>query len=453
MLNRTHHIGVIGLTQSGKTTFLTSLLDHWNNHHPKKFPLGRTPQKHSLMIQWNGEDEDSGRRLFEQNRASIASGEWVSKSLALETYSLSLNCSSWHLAQPIKLYDIPGERLADAEMLRHKCLSHWSEAIVHTIEVDPSLSDHAADFLRAYRGTTSATESSLSRLEKAYRRLMAKFLRSRIPLITPSSMLVDSDGNYVPDDSMTSIEKLEKWFTEQCPMGISGKPIVPVPKCFKDKKSEMWLRCQSHYNEYRRMVVRPALEPLGACHDIVFLVDIAGIFAQGASWKNQASTLIERFVGGVAPGSWTEKWWKKSLHYGALGLVAPQVDRIVFVATQTDRIHRDDRSKVKQLLEDLARPAVRYPASKGYLEVHYCVAAAVESTESHPMHELRYLNQDESEPSKATISELPDEFPNGWKRGDYRFPRTAPRMPENKGNPPKQFGLDAITEILFAIKK
>jgi uncharacterized protein len=453
MLKRTRHIGVVGLTQSGKTTFLTSLLDHWNNHHPKKFPLGKTPQKHELMIQWDGDEEKCGKRRFEKNRASIASGEWVNKSLALESYSLSLNCRSWHLAQPVRLYDIPGERLADAEMLRHKCLSQWSEAIVHTIEVDPSLSQHAAHFKQVFRGTTSATESSLARLEKSYRKLMAKFVRNQIPLLTPSAMLVDADGNYIPDASVTSLAKIEKWFTEQCPMGISGKPIVPVPKCFKDKKNEMWLRCQSNYNEYRSMVVQPALERLGACHDIVFLVDIAGIFAQGTDWKNQASTLIEKFVGPVAPGSWTEKWWKKSLHYCSRGLISPQVNRIVFVATQADRIHRDDRSKVKQLLEDLARPAVKYPNTKSYLYVHYCVAAAVESTESHPKHELWYHSQDERKELKMTVSELPDEFPNVWKGREYRFPRTAPRMPKNKGNPPQQFGLDEITEILFAISK
>jgi predicted YcjX-like family ATPase len=43
MINRTHHIGVIGLTQSGKTTFITSLLDHWTNHNPNKFSLGKRP--------------------------------------------------------------------------------------------------------------------------------------------------------------------------------------------------------------------------------------------------------------------------------------------------------------------------------------------------------------------------------------------------------------------------
>ena len=201
------------------------------------------------------------------------------------------------------------------------------------------------------------------------------------------------------------------------------------------------------------MVVQPALESLGACHDIVFLIDVAGIFSRGTGWKNQASTLIETFISAVAPGNRLEKWWKKAMYRGTLGLVSPQVGRVLFVATQVDRIHQDDRAKIKLLLEDLVHPAINYPKVKGYLDEHYSVAAAVESAESYPQHELRYFDHDGGKPMRKTVSQLPDEFPNDWNGGDYDFPRTAPRMPENRGNPPKQLGLDSITELLFSIRK
>ena len=351
------------------------------------------------------------------------------------------------------LYDIPGERLADAEMLQHSCLSQWSKAIIHSFESDTALAEHTTDFVQVFRNTKESSEANLKQLEECYRMLMARFQSTGVPLISPSSMLVDEKGNYVPDECLDIPEQTEKWFLHASPLGLRGKPVIPLPMCFKSAADQLWKERQKNYVDYRNNVVRPALSPLGNCHDIVFLVDIAGIFSEGVGWKNQASALIESFIEGISAKGHLEKWLRKSAHYGALGLIRPQVSRIKFVATQADRIHKDDRPKVRQLLKDLTRTAIRIPETKGFLSIDYKVAAAVDSTESLPSHHLSYLDENDGHGSRHAVSELPEEFPDCWSRQDYLFPKTAPRMPVNKGNPPKQFGLDSITEELFDIKK
>jgi GTPase SAR1 family protein len=59
-------IGLIGLTQSGKTTFLTSLLDHWSNHDSAKFPLGKSTANSQIYLHWN--DTKGERRCHLEGR-------------------------------------------------------------------------------------------------------------------------------------------------------------------------------------------------------------------------------------------------------------------------------------------------------------------------------------------------------------------------------------------------
>ena len=56
----------LGLTQSGKTTFITSLLAHWKNYKPNLFRLGDDDLV--LDLEFRGDAEASGKRRFELNQ-------------------------------------------------------------------------------------------------------------------------------------------------------------------------------------------------------------------------------------------------------------------------------------------------------------------------------------------------------------------------------------------------
>jgi len=447
-LRRTQQIGVIGLTQSGKTTFITSLLAHWKNYKPNLFRLGDDDLV--LDLEFRGDAEVSGKRRFELNQKKISEGSWVQKTLDTESYSFNLLFGG--KTRPVKIFDLPGERLADIAMAGQPSLLKWSESIVHALKRDPILEEHAKNFLTVYENASDPDEKKLERLDKEYRKLMARFARKHIPLITPSSMLVDENGKYVPDKWLTNLQKAEQWFTEECSMGIKGCPIVPLPPQFKDAKQIITLR-QKYYSEYRSKVVKPALAPLQHCHDVLFLVDVAGILSNHVDWKNQCEHLIKDFIAETVSTKRIQQYTRWLTHKSTFGLATPNSHRrVTFIATQSDRVHADDQDKLEELLKDLTQQSTRLREAKNVLKVQHHVASAVKSTESDSGHRLNFLDEKTQRPATCVVSEVPEYFKDDWSTGDYKFPMTAPRIPKNKGNPPFQENLNLITKYLFNIK-
>ncbi len=111
MLKTPRKVGVIGLTYSGKTTFITSLLDHWSKHHPQRFSLGQNQDR--LWLDWRGKPSLNGKHVYERHRNALGEGEWLPKTLECQRYEIVLRSNSWWSSMPLTLVDIPGERLAD----------------------------------------------------------------------------------------------------------------------------------------------------------------------------------------------------------------------------------------------------------------------------------------------------------------------------------------------------
>jgi GTPase SAR1 family protein len=77
-----HRIAVTGLTGAGKTTFITSLLDHWRQHEPSRFELGPNG-KAEMTCQWR-----DAREYCQRLRYGLGSVERI----------VGLECSGWRFA-------------------------------------------------------------------------------------------------------------------------------------------------------------------------------------------------------------------------------------------------------------------------------------------------------------------------------------------------------------------
>lgn len=438
-------IGLIGLTQSGKTTFLTSLLDHWSNHDPAKFPLGTSAKRDAIHLQWRDPDHE---RRFQRYRDALANGHWLDKTLNCSTFKLAISSQPWWRNQYRTIYDIPGERLADAEILHRKTIREWSDSIVHYMSMG-DLKKLSVDFLSAYDRTASPSEAWANELTSHYREFIVRCLRSASPFITPSSVLVDAEGRYVPSEYLTGEKDIALWIREKSCFGLQNQLLIPLPKAFDG--TEIYKQRQQGFASYREQVVGPALEMLASCQDIVVLIDVGAILTMGPEWKNHTMAFLQAIMRSVTPsGWWTKKGWDMAWYVSG-GYVGAQAERVIFVATQADRVHADDRGKLLGLLHELVWSAIRDIVAKKRIIAEYCVVSAVESTESRENHTLTYRDIDSSAASSCAVTPLPDGFADDWKGEDFVFPITAPRVPVSRAKPPRQFGLEAITEKLLFI--
>lgn len=452
-----HRIAVTGLTQAGKTVFLTSLIDHWLKCDPNRFRLDGATQK-QIYCKWSDtEIGRQGRRFFLKNRARLERGDWPEKTLSNERYELLVKLDGRWRWKRVTFIDIPGERFADADMLLARSFDQWSDEIRHRLGLEERIANESREFLALYDAATADEKlgpATVDNLAVAYQRLLAQLILRQHPFISPSSILVDQTGQYVPDRVLDASDPavLVDWLSTTAECGLHGKPVFPLPPSVR--ATESGRRIAQNYLAYCQQVVRPALAPLAGCQDVFILIDIVAILENGPEWKNVLAELLDSMLRHVAPGGKLTRLMKTTLRLGSLGWMPTHLRRISFIATQIDRVHPNEHDRLGRLLESLYREAARCYEADGSFQCNRVLVAAVNST--HCADGLLSYNRQNSrgelEGAQQSANSLPDAFEEDWCPDDYQFPRPAAIMPKNRGVPPAQINLERVTRMLFKIK-
>jgi uncharacterized protein len=448
----TQRIAVVGMLRSGKTTFLTSLIDHWLNHDPDKLPLR---QGKELLCRWK-DDSSAGAREFSSNRQRLSESRWPVKTLKPVSYELAWKYQGDYFYRRLELFDIPGERLADADMLICGGLNHWSQHLVHLFEKDPRTRGPFQTFSRFFHEQRSeaAYDEWIKDLELAYREFIATLIYQQHPLATPSSMLINKDGKYVPKDRRRNPERLRDWLIHEADLGFGDRRLFPLPEPLI--QSPVGKIMQRTYRGYVLNVVWPALGPIASASDLLVLTDIAGILESGPTWMNT----IDHFYGLVAkfadPGGLSMRAVKKSWQWlswaGTLGYHSPgHLERVFIVATQADRVHRMYQNDLLGLAKQSARPTFKHLQASSGVTIKTLAVSAVASTVSRDDGKIQYLKKTEEglQEVQAVAAALPRQLPDDWKKGDFQFPLCQPKLPALQKIPPNQFGLQLLTDELL----
>src|SRR5436309_15561820 len=107
-------VGVVGMHSSGRTVFLTSLIDHLQNQDSGSFHLGADGK--AFICKFRALPVDRGWERFNyhghRDRIAKALG-WPAKTTDRSQYVCEFERSDWHVSKAkLKLYDLPGERIA-----------------------------------------------------------------------------------------------------------------------------------------------------------------------------------------------------------------------------------------------------------------------------------------------------------------------------------------------------
>ncbi|MDB5306864.1 MAG: hypothetical protein JWO38_1066 [Gemmataceae bacterium] len=134
-------VGVLGVQQAGKTTFLTSLIHHLRNHHPAEFPLGDGSWRVKFVSALENAD-GSPRFDHQKYRDQIQNRRWPTKTHAVSEYRCQLEFFGGPLhyrlenavsLTELSLVDIPGERLADLGMAG-TAYDRWSDLVLEFLD-------------------------------------------------------------------------------------------------------------------------------------------------------------------------------------------------------------------------------------------------------------------------------------------------------------------------------
>lgn len=433
-------VGVVGLYQSGKTTFLTSLIAHLTHHDPEAFPIGRGVD----IAPPRALPTDPGFESFnaEANRARLSKdGRWPEKTAAITQHRAELDLSgSISRSVRLSLLDCPGERMADLPMAG-KDFGEWSDWTLAQLRAG-TLASHCAGFLQA----ADAQEGDADAYVRTYREALAKLALSYTPMVSPSYFMLDEQGGEIAPSERT-VEAL----VHQRHAGLDAeRQFAPMSVEHRASMPELAARFAAHYDDYQRIAVAPLARWLRRCQHLVVLVDLSMVLSGGLGMLRAHRALIDQLLEAADPGFGDLGEFTRRVT-SLVGRPLPGVRKITFVATKSDKFHPEDRVRLDGLLRQMVRESVRRNASRAkHLDIEYLICAAVRSTRATTDGRLMATLPGRDTPSVFSVSRVPEEWPrDGW--GEYRFTSVEPRIPENEMYAPPHIGMHLVARSVLGL--
>lgn len=445
-------VGVVGLYSAGKTVLLTSLINHLQDHDPDRFPLGKSG---TMLRRFTVKEPDSGWAAFNyagHRDALVNYGRWPSKTTDRSQFVCQFERSDWTFSDCLlKLYDLPGERIADAAMLGRD-FTGWSERMLNLFVNDTTYRTCSAPFLEAIR-KPGVTENELL---ATYRLALANLILNYKPLITPSTFLLDLKGQPARPSSPDELAN-----SRHC--GIDARTqFCPLPAELRSHGSELFQNFSARYGLYVDQVVVPTIAAFRSCTALVVLVDVTMLLAGGVGMYDDNRQIVRDLFDVLSPG---ENKLFGPIARGLSKVFLPHqlrpgwITRIAFCAPKMDLVHPNDRDRMLGLMR---RMVERFAADRDGLHYQFFNVSSVVSTKALPAEAggprvlvgtpLRDAGGKKIPPAgeqRFTASELPDEWPLEWPAGRYAFPEVYPKMPTRKDYPPDQVNVDKLATFVI----
>ena len=455
-------IGIVGPRWCGKTVLLTSLINHLKFHDPLRFTIG-SPAKpgeashfHELTndraIQGPGAlpwfDYEGYRNQFVQN------GKWPAATKDVSQYLCEFERSDWKFNNlRLHLFDLPGERVNDIPMIAGEkevapAFAAWSDRSCRRLEKDLG----CGEFFRPFFEQARRADASVDEVIHLYKVALARSRLSFRPYITPSTFLLDRDGQRIKG---TDPETLAK--SRYCGLSVEEE-FVPLPADARALHPEWTATFASRFGRYRDEVVAPVVSSLKSCHTLVVMVDVLAILGHGPGMYNDYRQLVGDLLSALDPKDTTMDLVLRNAYESLLPVNWRRtwISRIAFVAPKTDRIPFEDRARVRGLMEQLVRHEAKN--CRGILTGYFPVSAVLGARENqqgrHEMLGSTLYDADGNPLSpgaerKFSVPPVPDAWPEqGWNPGDFVFPDVYPRVSPLSNCPTEQVGLDELFNFI-----
>jgi len=339
LINPTVRLGVTGLSRSGKTVFISSLVH--NLLHGGRLPLFEPVQSGRVSaVRLEQQPDDAVPRFqYEDHiRSLVKDRVWPDSTRAISELRITLeyqSASGWNrLFSPgrlsIDIVDYPGEWLLDLPLLaknyRAFCeetialaktgvradLSHAWLTLAHTADISApademrarDLATSFADYLKACK----ADERSLSTLP-------------------PGRFLLPGDLDGSP--------------------ALTFAPLALPPEG-KAQKGSLWAMMERRYEAYKSVVVKPFFrEHFARLDRQIVLVDALQAINRGPEAVQDLERALTDVLACFRPG--TNSWLSS--------LLGRRIDRVLVAATKADHLHHESHDRLDALTRRLVERA------------------------------------------------------------------------------------------------
>jgi len=371
--DRSLRLAVTGLSGSGKTAFITSLVANLIGAagHPGRLPFLRAAAE-SRLVEVRAQTSPHPEVLpfpLDGTVAALAADppQWPSSTTDLRRVDLSVRyipASFFGFGRPLgragagiaelnlEILDYPGEWLLDLPLLEQS-YADWSRGVLELAAsgARASLAHDWLEFLAGHPARSRSDAMTARRAHELYRRFLETArMQEGLSLLQPGRFL--NPGRLTGDPLL-----------EFCPMpGVAE--VRPSP-------GSLAAVMESRFDAYKRGVIRPFFSQLARRVDRqIVLVDVLRALNAGEEAFTDQARALETIL--------------QAFRFGRRGLLrwlfGARIDRILFAATKADHLPALQRDHLESLIADMvAVPRLR--AERAHATAVATALASIRCTE------------------------------------------------------------------------
>lgn len=434
-------LGVTGLSRSGKTVFITSLVANLlDRGRMPQLQAAATGALQSAYLQPQP-DDTVPRFDFETALAQMTgrSPSWPESTRAISELRVSLRVQPQGflgaLSRPrtvhLDIVDYPGEWLLDLALL-DKSFASWSAEMLERFSVRPGADSYLACLAEADPSAPLA-ETEAQKLARSYTAALHAARNAGFSDCTPGRFILPGE-------------------LEGSPV-LTFAPLPPGPY----PRGSLGREFERRFEAYKREVARPFFrDHFSRIDRQVVLVDALGALHAGPQAVEDLRATMQDILAAFRPGS---NSWLSSI-------LGKRVEKILFAATKADHLHHAQHPQLTAIMEALVRDAKRRADFAGAETGAMAIASlrtTVEETRSHNGQSLDLVRGtllDTGKQAAFFAGELPKDpnhvlgpAQNGettWLDGDFAAMRFAPaEVSLAPGEGPPHIRLDRAAEFLL----
>lgn len=443
-------LAVTGLSRSGKTAFITSLIDqllHINqagNAHLHLFAPARNGQIISVKRVEQG-DLTIPRFEYDKNRQSFEANPpyWPNSTTGISEIRLAIRYQRQHsLLRHIKetstlyldIFDYPGEWLLDLPLLSLS-YKEWSQT-QQAVHKDKRF-ELAHPWLQAVKKVdlfAKTNENLLADLSQQYTDYLLACKAEGMQYIQPGRFVLPTENSkgapvfqFFPllDLNQAEWEKLEQ-----------------------SDKNSLFHTLKKRYEHYQKKIVRPFYEDYFSTFDRqVILADCLTPLNYGYNEFMEMKLGLQQLF--------------NHFHYGNRSLFSrlfsSNIDKLLFIASKADHITSDQIPNLESLMRQLVQEGGRHAEFNG-IETGYLAISAIQATDAVKVTQndktLRAIRGIRSSDKKQVTlypgtvpSRLPDK--NYWQFNHFEFDQFEPKRIEFDQSIP-HLRMDSVLQFLLA---
>ncbi|MEM6159199.1 YcjX family protein [Erwinia sp. P6884] len=442
-------LAVTGLSRSGKTAFITSLVNQLLNvNSGSRLPMFSAVREERLLGVKRVPQRDMGiqRFTYDEGLAQLYGSppSWPTPTRGVSEMRLALRYRSReslmrHFKETSTLYleivDYPGEWLLDLPMLAQDYLS-WSRQMTALLRGDRA--DWSARWLKLCENLdplAPADENRLAEIADAWTEYLLKCKQEGLHFIQP--------GRFVLPGDMAGAPALQFFPWPQADEGGAAKLAQA------DGGSNIGM-LRARYRYYCQHVVKGFYKDHFLRFDRqIVLVDCLQPLNSGPQAFNDMRLALTQLM--------------QSFSYGQRTLFrrlfSPVIDKLLFAATKSDHVTADQHANLVSLLQQLVQDAWQNAAFEG-ITMDCIGLASVQATESglvdhkgEKIPALRGHRLEDNEPLTVYPGEVPPRLPGHafWQEQGFHFEQFRPRDAD-VDRPLPHIRLDSALEFLLGDK-